>query len=179
MNIDPSAMLALVHATKRSPLRNYCMPGLTSWLLTEPSEQGCLRLLEATRDIDEWITPHSHRFDLRCTVLEAEVTNIIFTPHSLGDDWCATKLVYKGTAGKYTQSPGGVLAYEVTPTTYGVGETYRLNAEVVHRITFRRGAIVLMEEGHKKYDHTTILEPFIDQARVPTFRVEPWMFKSE
>jgi hypothetical protein len=52
-----------------------------------------------------------------------------------------------------------------------------MTADQVHSIFFSRGAIVLFFEGSKESDTSIILEPFVNNEIVPTFKVEPWMFK--
>lgn len=50
-------------------------------------------------------------------------------------------------------------------------------ASEVHSIHFSRGAQVLFFEGPTVADTSIILEPNVDGETIPTFRVEPWMFK--
>jgi hypothetical protein len=47
----------------------------------------------------------------------------------------------------------------------------------LHCIHFEKGTQVLMFEGPNVSDRTTILEPFANGVRVPTFKVEDWMFQ--
>jgi hypothetical protein len=69
------ALRAMAH----SPVRNYAIPGLTSWLIGQPSPKGTMRLFESSRQHQEAITPHSHRFDFQCWVLEGFVVNRVWT----------------------------------------------------------------------------------------------------
>ena len=171
------SLLSIANKVKRDPLYNYCMPGLTSWLITDPSDSGCFRLLEATREIKEWITPHNHRFDLRSTVLAGAVENIVYTPHSQGDKWAMSDLNYNGNAGSYSQSSCKILTYETTARRHEAGDTYTMLDHVIHRITFEKGAIVLISEGPKKRELSQILQPYVNHQVLDTFSVPPWMFE--
>ena len=47
---------------KHSPIHNYILPGLTSWVLKPAGDgHGMIRMFEASRETQEFITPHSHR----------------------------------------------------------------------------------------------------------------------
>lgn len=62
-----------------SRVDNYAgIPGLTSWMIGTSPNGGKIRMFHSYRDHDEFITPHSHRFDFECLVVEGEVENIFF-----------------------------------------------------------------------------------------------------
>lgn len=173
--------LEFLEKMKHSPVRNYAIPGLTSWLIGAPTAQGCVRLFECSREHHEQITPHSHRFDFECHVLAGHVRNIIWTPvtEEKGDRFAETSLLYQGGIGHYETKLCGIDSYEGSAYLHKAGTSYSMKADEIHSIYFSRGAKVLFFEGPKIADSSIILEPYVDGEIVPTFKVEPWMFKRE
>lgn len=171
-------LLAMAH----SPVKNYAIPGLTSSLIGNPGPAGTMRLFQCERDHQETITPHSHRFDFQCWVLRGEVRNRIWTESYKGDPnadlFLQSRLACSGM-GRYGTSPIGIASWLYTDTVYEAGDCYAMKAHQIHSIFFSRGAIVLFFEGAKKVHESLILEPVVDGEVVPTFKVEPWMFKRE
>jgi hypothetical protein len=166
-------------AMKHSPVRNYAIPGLTSWLIGAPSDQGCIRLFECSREHMEPIIPHSHRFDFQCWVLQGWVRNRIWRRNPVEGDWFMTSTQRQGRMGGYDMQEAGTARFTYDETTYGKDEWYSMTHREIHSIWFGRDTKVLFFEGPKKAEETTILEPMCDGVRVPTFKVEPWMFKRE
>lgn len=177
---------------RHSPVRNYVVPGLTSWLIGEPSATGLVRLFEAERETVEAITPHSHRFDFQCWVLAGWVRNRIWKRrvNSDGCDWYFESVLVRGLPksghaprmGEYTQGDKGMdiaVPYTWEDTTYGADEWYSMGHKDIHSIHFGRGTKVLFFEGPQRTEEVTILEPRANEVRVPTFKVEPWMFQRE
>jgi hypothetical protein len=172
--------MMILESMKHSPVRNYGgIPGLTSWLIGEPSARGLVRLLECSRTHFEPIVPHSHRFDFECRVLRGKVRNIIWEHDEKGDEYEATKLIYAGAPGKYEKSFAGRGRWKFRTDTYFEDQTYGMEAAEVHSIFFEHGTAVLFFEGPQVANESIILEPVVDDDAVPTFRVEPWMFKTE
>lgn len=156
MSIDT----AILNSIKHSPIRNYIVPGLTSWLITELSDKGCIRLFESQRTHLERIIPHSHRFDFTCVVIRGEVINTIYERPSAGHEdeqkdqkYAEIILENKGMPGSY-----GALApqnwpihcYRPYSASYKSGETYSMTAEQIHSIQFCKDTMVLFFEGPKK-----------------------------
>jgi hypothetical protein len=171
-------MLPFLNKMKHSPVRNYGgIPGLTSWLIGAPSDAGMVRLMECSREHQEPIIPHSHRFDFHCQVLAGRVRNLVWSRDCGGDEYEITQLVYSGAPGKYesTAVERGLWAWR--SQTYMEGDTYSMGADEVHSIFFERGTSVLFFEGPQVREHSIILQPVVDGEVIPTFRVEPWMFK--
>jgi hypothetical protein len=163
---------------KHSPIGNYGgIPGLTSWLIGEPGKLGLVRLLECSRDHQEPIIPHSHRFDFHCVVLAGTVRNLTWIPTERGDQFQITKLRYRGAAGKYEREIGGMSRWAILTREYKAGDEYAMAANEVHSIFFARDTSVLFFEGPQVSDTSIILEPVVDGEALPTFKVEPWMFK--
>lgn len=168
-------MTNAINDMKRSPLRNYIVPGLTSSLLGG-EDKGVVRMFEMSREQLSDITPHSHRFDFECLVLEGTVINRVWAPNDKGDVYQRSQLKYKGEPGKYDLERADYDRYAYTAKVYGKGDWYGMHAEQMHSITFSVGAKVLFFEGPPVVASTYILEPFVDGVIVPTFEVKPWMF---
>jgi len=172
-------MQNFLQAMKHSPIQNYGgIPGLTSWLIGAPGEHGLVRLMECSREHQEPIIPHSHRFNFRCLVLAGTVRNLVWK-HGVkhGDEYQMSLLGYRGKPGEYAKQAMGVERWAVISSIYHEGQEYGMAADEVHSIFFSRGACVLFFEGPKVSDSSVILEPVVDGVVIPTFKVEPWMFK--
>lgn len=169
---------AFLNCMKHSPISNYGgIPGLTSWLIGVPGERGLVRLMECSREHQEPIVPHSHRFDFQCQVLAGSVRNVIWTRSASGDQFQATAMRYSGQPGCYLEAGAEVDRWATITRAYKPGEWYSMRSDQVHSIFFARGTSVLFFEGPQLTDTNIVLEPFVDGAAVPTFRVEPWAFK--
>ena len=179
MNIDN--LRAFIEKSAHSPLHNYVVPGVTSWLFGERGLRGCVRVFTSDRKHIEDVTPHSHRFDFHAIVLAGTVRNRIWTkrPSSCADFYAECDLTYGGAPGSYEIREGNVGRWEPTDRTYEVGESYAMRAHEIHSIYFSRGAKVLVFEGPTTRTVSQILQPVVDGRMVQTFRVEPWMFQSE
>jgi hypothetical protein len=162
-----------------SPIRNYVVPGVTSWLIGERSTKGCVRMFTCERDHVEPVTPHSHRFGFHAVVLHGRVTQRLWRQKWNGDVYRSSVLKYEGDAGKYQQIPGGSEPWTFSDELYGPGDSYSMRPEELHSIYFARGTKVLVFEGPTELGHSTILEPVVDGEVCETFRVDPWMFKRD
>ena len=178
MNVDQcSALARVLGGMTHSPLGNYIIPGLTSSLVGG-SDRGTVRVFECSRDHEENVVPHSHRFDFGCFVVRGCVRNRLWrraTP-GYGDTYRTSTLTYSGAPGEYQVKPGDYAAWQAEETSYGPGDVYTMTADQVHSIWFTRGALVVFFEGPTKTDKSLVLEPVVDGAPIPTFRTEPWMF---
>ncbi len=176
-NFNVGALVAMAH----SPVQNYVIPGLTSWLIGAPSPKGTMRLFTNERDHQESITPHSHRFDFQCWVLSGHVRNRLWRKTHYndreGDKYQVTTLRYGGDMGKYTTEAGEVDGWRYSDEVYREGECYAMEADQVHSIFFSRGAKVLFFEGETVANHSVILQPFAGNEVIPVFEVKPWMFR--
>ena len=176
---------SLIDKMSHGHVRNYATPGLTSSLVGGGDYgHGCVRLLSSDRDTREWVTPHSHRFDFACLVLEGYVENILFVPVTdtdMGDRTNvyakATLIPRNGGMGRYViERTGETQYYAEMSRSFGVGDYYGMEAAEIHSIRFSRGARVLFFEGPTVIDRSVILEPFSDGRVVETFDVPKWMF---
>ena len=177
-------MIEVFNKLKHSPLHNYILPGLTSWMLKAATEsEGAVRMFEATRTTEEFIAPHSHRYGLQCEVLQGWVENTIwkqietFGASSENDPWMLCDLKYGGEPGKYDLEHRAEGFYRPYTDRYQKGQTYRMDYTALHTIKFSRGAVVVITETEQMTDTNRILLPVAYGKVVPTFKVEPWMYK--
>ena len=174
MNLDQ------IKAMAHSPLHNYAIPGLTSWIIgANPDPQrGCVRLFECSRDHLELIIPHSHRFDFQCLVLRGEVNNVVWTEDEEGDAYVVSTLLYGGEPGTYNRNMHtDVQRFSRQINRHKEDEWYGMKHDEIHSIFFGRGSAVLFFEGPQVTSQSLILEPSVDEQWVRTFQVEPWMFR--
>lgn len=169
MKLAPvDALLNLSHST----LHNYILPGLESRLLGSSA-----RIFVNTRESIGAITPHSHRFDFQCLVLQGEVHNTLFTPDVDGSTYQTSTTIYLDSPGQYRVEQGELKPYAAITRTYGIGDWYGMGADEIHTIRFSQDAIVLFIEGLETTKKTTLLEPFINGETIITMRTEAWMFR--
>ena len=142
---------------------------------------GCLTKQNATKpSVIPAGTPHSHRFDFQCLVLEGTVHNRVWFKANSGDPFQETILEHHGTFGDQTRRGAVSTAnWSFTQTIYNKGQMYSMKAEQVHSIFFSKGAVVLFFEGPNRSDSSSVLEPVSNGRVIPTFKVEPWMFKKD
>lgn len=179
---EVAALMRMAH----SPVHNYAIPGLTSYLIGGRGPQGCVRLFVNKRQHVEPITPHSHRFDFHARVLRGSVTNRLWTKvhrpaHGAdeGDMYMLSAQTCKGSepgAGYETVQLGAAL-YAYKDHLFEAGDTYSMNASEIHSIYFSRGAVVQFFEGPTTKDATVVLEPYVHHEVIPTLKVEKWMFR--
>lgn len=176
-------MMQLAHhleSMKYSPRHNYVIPGLTSWLISDPSPHGCVRMFQCSRDHEEPILPHTHRFDFNCIVLAGKVRNRIWTPWSEGDEYQVSEVTYEGIMGQHQKFPREIKKFTFSENEYTQGDEYEMSSGEYHSIYFRKGTKVLFFEGPSDPDEKSlILEPVVDGEVIPLFRTDPWMFRGE
>lgn len=171
--IDVNQLLGMAH----SPIRNYVIPGVTSWLIGGQSSLGSVRMLECSRNHQEVVTPHSHRFDFQCLILSGSVVNRVWTPTPDGDEFAKIGIQYLGSPGNYQRSCVEPSRYAHIDRRYSAGQVYAMKSYEIHSIFFSKGARVIFFEGPSITDDTVILEPLVDGEVINTFQVSPWMFK--
>lgn len=174
--------LEIIKSMAHSPLHNYVIPGLTSWVVGQPiapdNKAGCVRLFTCERDHYEPITPHSHRFPFYCRVLSGSVRNILWTPTNRGggNAYRQSRMVYQGTPGAYVKEIGEVSNWKTSECIYEEGDSYWMAAADVHSIFFSKDSAVLFYEGPPESDFNLVLEPVANGQVIETMKVEPWMF---
>lgn len=184
-NIDSDVIHHLLDMGYGS-MANYIVPGLTSTIIGQdplPSASAKIRIFRNTRTQDMPITPHSHRFDLACMVLQGSVDNTTYQQYAAGmekyaDEFMVSKLVYGGEAGKYEREEIETRHYGRITKTYQSGQWYFMTHTDIHSIKFSKDAVVLVFEADSVTDESLILEPHVDGRTMRTFRVEDWMFKA-
>lgn len=174
--------IAVIHAMKHSPVHNYVIPGLTSWLIGAPpsKEHGCVRLFTMEREHEEPIIPHSHRFDFTCFVLRGSVNNHVWieVPHAQDSDiYQISEVSYEGEFGKHERRKLRVGSFKRIKHTYIQENTYSMQAEEFHSIYFSKGTMVLFLEGPSRLETSQVLEPVVGGEVIPLFRTDPWMFR--
>lgn len=173
-------ILSVVDLMRGKTLNNYVIAGLTSTLLTN----GKFRLFECERAHYDFITPHSHRYDLTSVVLQGEVTNTIFKPvldfESGGDEFVVSDLTFNDKFGSYEKvlrnSPQ---KFKATDKKYSAGHVYYMEFSDIHTIRFSKGAKVLVIEGPEVSNTSVCLEPRVNGEHIPTFETKPYMFKEQ
>lgn len=176
-----TALIQFIDKMKHSPAHNYVIPGLTSWLIGLPHpEHGCVRLFTMSRQHEEPIIPHSHRFDFRCLVLKGGVLNRTWYVDSFGgDEYMVSDVTYEGQLGVHARSEVTRRMFASSDARYTAGQEYEMRAEAFHSIYFDKGSMVLFFEGKNRLQKSQVLEPVVMNERIPLFRTEAWMFRRE
>lgn len=172
---NKSTIKSMMH----SPVHNYIVPGLTSWLIGEPNDLGTMRVFTCSRDHQECIAPHSHRYDFNCIVLDGFVENYIWFPANFGDEFIVTKNFYRDAIGKYEIIGSEVKKYAFKTDIYSEGQSYSMSHAQIHSIKFAKNTMVLFFEGPKICNDSFMLEPFVNGHHIPTGIVLPWMFERD
>ncbi len=92
-------VIDVIDRIKSDRVINYAIAGLDSYLLGN----GKVRYFECSRDHQDQITPHSHRFDFSCIVLAGMVTNRIWVEcdDQSGDFFEGSIITYDGVIGEH------------------------------------------------------------------------------
>lgn len=181
LQIGNIGMFSVDHIERmiHSPVQNYIVPGLTSWLLGEPSERGKVRVFTCAREHHEHIVPHSHRYDFECMVVRGYVKNYIWCLDDMGDDFAVTTIRYKDEIGSFDRCHTEIAKYSARSNSYHQNEVYRMNHKQIHSIEFSRDAIVLFLEGPELTKESVMLEPYVGGKKIPTGTIEDWMYLRE
>jgi hypothetical protein len=174
-----------LEALRNNTIQNYIVPGLKSSLIGG-EKFGKVRLFEAERPTDEFITPHSHRFDFTCLVLVGQVINTLYT--ACGATRSPNALPWTASSVDQVCGEDGLRDYvhrrSHEPTWwerhdyyYGPGNVYGMKTNEIHSIKFSKGAKVLFFEGPELTKTGIMLEPWVDGKLVPSFKTEEWMFQ--
>lgn len=166
-----------IRSMMHSPVYNYIVPGLTSWLIGNPSDKGKVRLFVCERNHKEFIAPHSHRYDFHCMVLKGQVKNYIYQEHAQGEDMVCSTLVYDGEIGRFKTISEEIRRYQTWEGNYTSGQDYEMRHDQIHSIYFAKDTWVLFLEGAEKCDTSVMLEPYVQNKRVPTGQTMDWMFE--
>lgn len=170
-------ILEIIRKMQTSKVSNYVIAGLDSYLL----ENGNVRVFKNNRNHQDQITPHSHRFDFTCLVLNGYVINKVWTECTGkdGDLFQLSELIYSGDIGEHRKKPISNKSFSFNMTTYKTGQTYSMKAEEIHSIEFSKGAVVLFFEGPTVREESLIIEPVVNGEVVPTYEKKSYMFKRD
>ncbi len=164
----------MLQEMKQGKVSNYVIAGLDSHLISK----GNVRMFENSRNHQDQITPHSHRFNFACLVIEGSVINREWfeTSEDEGDFFESTTLSYCGKIGSHSKSREGRAFYGFFDTKYKAGECYAMSAQQIHSIQFSKGAKVLFLEGPQVFDTSIIIEPVVNGIVIPTYENKGYMF---
>lgn len=169
-------LINIIESMKSDKVSNYVIAGLDSYLLGN----GKVRVFKNSRDHQDQITPHSHRYDFTCLVLTGSVQNHIWEKSASGDEFTISKLRYKGAIGEHEKVKVETERFIKTTRLYKEGQTYSMTHEEIHSITFSKGAIVLFFEGPENTEsESVILEPLINGQTISTYEKKSFMFLKE
>ena len=162
---------------KDNRLSNYVIAGLDSYLISK----GRVRYFENTRNHQDSVTPHSHRFDFTCLVLEGQVINRLWDPcnEAQGDFFQESRLQYTGFVGVHHVYPEGRGWWRFRDLRFECGDLYSMTHDQIHSIQFSKGAKVLFFEGPEKADESRILEPVVDGLVIRTYETKDYMFRKD
>ena len=136
-----------------------------------------MRLFECTHSNPVPITPHSHRFDFTCVVLEGTVHNLVWQESDRGSLYELAEQI--GKLGNYELLPMKQANYACVEHIYHKGDVYSMRSEEIHSIFFSKGAKVLFIEGPERSEKSLVLQPVVNGRVIPTLKTEDWMFIKE
>lgn len=167
-------VIDVVQKMKTNAVRNYVIAGLDSYLLGD----GVIRYFECSRNHQDSITPHSHRFDFACIVLAGSVRNRLWSEcaPNCGDFFESSLLTYRGDIGEHEIRRDGRDHWSYKDSIYEVGESYSMKHDEVHSIQFSRGAKVLFLEGPQLTSESLIIEPVVNGEVIRTYQKLDYMF---
>ena len=169
--------LSILKEMRHSPIRNYVVPGVTSWLIGHPHKNGCTRMFTCDRDHFEPVIPHSHRFNMLSVVLKGEVMNLTWNIESSEDLYAKVTQKYWGNPGEYSFEGSDTNRWVPKSAHYAAWESYYIPHKQIHSIFFSKNSEVLVFEDPELSETSSILLPVVDDEIVNTFKIESWMFK--
>lgn len=161
-----------------SPIHNYIVPGLTSWKIGEDSDHGMVRLFTCSRDHQENIIPHTHRFNFQCQVIKGYVNNKVWIEDNDGDDFMVCDQIYSDI-GNYIYQQKEIKRYSFVNKRYYEGQNYGLKHDVFHSIEFSKDSMVLFLQGKNLTNTSQVLMPYVNNEVVELDLVQEWMFQKE
>ena len=130
------SLVRILEDMSTDKISNYVIAGLDSSLLGN----GCVRYFENSRDHQDQITPHSHRFDFCCLVLNGKVENTIWTTpdNEDSDEFVVSELSYCGEVGVHDVENLRTQRYAPQSSSYYTGDVYQMLHSEIHSIKFSR-----------------------------------------
>lgn len=167
--------LEIIESMRSNRRPNYIAPGLESYLI---GQENCkVRMFHMTHHQQFYISPHNHRFDFCCYVLDGKVTNHHYIPTTGGDPYLIS------TYDPNTYAKEGLIDIQTVPfiirnTEYSANSNpwYSMSRDQFHSITFEKGAKVLFFEGASQDKTSNCLQPIVNGKLIPLFSVEEWMY---
>lgn len=157
-------------------LENYVIPGLRSEaLIEEPDSGAMMRLFEMTRDQEYFITPHDHRYNFRCMVLEGKVVNTVYRLVAAQGDYTHAMLPYEPVLRTLDHSRATFVRTESERRTYVTSDWYVMHHDEFHSITFDKGTRVLFLQEKDQKAQSSCLLPYVDGKILDTFIWRDWM----
>lgn len=180
---DISAVERLLRALPRGKtLHNYIVPGLSSTALASFELGGMLRLFEMTRDQEYYVTPHNHRFNFLCLVLEGQVMNTTFSvreAHETNADH-VTLIYDKNKRGvRYNMDEMQYCIASQHSEVHSKGDWYAMDHREYHSINFARHTKVLFIEQEPETEESRVLLPYVNGRICSTFLWADWMMSME
>lgn len=169
----------VLESMKHGSLLNYIAPGLNSSLLGGTQETGKVRVFDSVIEQQQPIAPHSHRYDFACLVLRGNVKNLLWTRTKNPTAClyqCSQLKSNTRLAGCELESSKDIDTWAPQEIVYQESEWYSMKAEEFHSIYFSKDAMVLFFEGPERLESSYVLQPFVNNQVIPTFKIEPWMF---
>jgi hypothetical protein len=169
--------LAGLMAQAHSPIYNYVLPGLTSYLIGDIAEDGIrTRMFVASRDQRIHVTPHNHKYDFTAKVVHGTVHNIAWNRVEGEDAYAVISLT--GELGRYarTLEPNEVCGFAPHSSVYTAGASYSMLAPELHSVVFTKGSVIVIKEGPMVQPVTQILLPWVRGKVLDTMHVADWMF---
>lgn len=160
-----------------STLENYVIPGLRSVAYLKTDDNGAmLRSFEMTAHQEYYITPHNHRYNFECFVLDGEVENTIFNPIE------ATRATADHVIVPYDEAKHDI-DLEKTEFVRAIsssrkhpeGDWYSMRHDQFHTITFAKGTRVLFLQGASVVKVSHCMLPYNAGRICNTFIWRDWM----
>jgi len=171
-------LISIMDEMKHNQVGNYVIAGLDSYMIGGDNK-GCVRFFENSRNQQDAITPHSHRFNFTCLVVKGWVRNRIWsaTTEEDSDFFEVSELYYGGEIGSHDKQFIERSFWKYSDKEFAQREVYSMKASEVHSIIFSKGAKVLFFEGPSVSEKSIILEPVVRGEVIPTFVKPEWMFQ--
>lgn len=158
-------------------LNNYVIPGLRSEAYVEELDTGAMiRTFEMLRDQEYFVTPHDHRYDFQCMVLEGKVVNTVYKLFECSE-LSATHAIlpYDPALRVLDHEKAKLVRAESERRTYVNTDWYIMGHEEFHSIQFDKGTrILFLQEADKKTQSNCLL-PYVDGKILDTFIWRDWM----
>lgn len=167
----------MLHSRPRA-LRNYILPGLTSYKLADLEGGGMLRVFEMERDQETEVVPHNHRYAFGCYVVHGSVEHTIYGVSGCDRSTATHAAMQYNHVGKCIDSESARFVQATfTTRSHGPGDYYALGPTTFHRVRFSRGTVVLFVEGPPDQQYSEVLVPYERGRICSSFVWGDWMMQ--